>query len=618
MDPSKEQSRSNCEQTWKAALETCREVLGEDDYDLIVDFENPDKAITAIKGLEDRYAQSPVSRVLKNIKPQLARLHKFDQTLRNITTKVDHLQKLLEAQNITQLNRTQARLAQSLSQLNVNGSGGPQQPDMNTLSVNTLPHQRNPTFYGRKELIREINSYLHAREGDPLIRSVAIWGTGGIGKSQIALEYAQQQWLAGTNVILWVASETEAEIAKSFNEAASRLDLPGYLETNTPDQNRFAVLQWLQRSGSVPWLLILDNVEDQKVLSENWPRTGNGSILVTCRSEILAASPAAVAIEIPAFTMSESGELIMNIMNRKNASEDENLAAHELSEKLGGLALAIDIVAKQIKTRKRFKTIRDFLPYYEQHYRTLHKRPKIGIFDPYYSKDIDTVWQTAFEHLEPDAARLMSLFCFMAPEGIPQWVLEPKGDVPTGWEFLKDPENFDKVKVELLDLSLIRINEETGLISLHRLTQQAFFDRMSEQERKDAFKVAFALLREAFPGRQGRSVRAIPKAKKALRIREASATDKNDLANGFSDVGYSSVAAYEAEQGLQYLEKALGIAEAAPEPDRYKVYNIDRFLRNHGRGNMLLGRYDEAKADFDKAEYYQPMIHGKNSHYDGE
>lgn len=57
--------------------------------------------------------------------------------------------------------------------------------------------------------------------------------------------------------------------------------------------------------------------------------------------------------------------------------------------------------------------------------------------------------------------------------------------------------------MELLDLSLIRINEETSLISLHRLTQLAFFDRMSEQERKDTFQVAFSLLREAFPGRQG-------------------------------------------------------------------------------------------------------------------
>ena len=66
-----------------------------------------------------------------------------------------------------------------------------------------------------------------------------------------------------------------------------------------------------------------------------------------------------------------------------------------------------------------------------------------------------------------------------------------------------DIDSFDNAKTELLSLSLIRINDETGLISLHRLTQAAFFDRMSEHEREETFKVAFSLLREAFPGRQG-------------------------------------------------------------------------------------------------------------------
>lgn len=101
----------------------------------------------------------------------------------------------------------------------------------------------------------------------------------------------------------------------------------------------------------------MDNVEDPKVLRENWPTSGNGGILVTCRSKILAASPAGVAIEAPTFTNAESGELIMDIMKRKISTEDEVLATHELSEKLGGLALSIDIVTKQIKTRKRFNTI---------------------------------------------------------------------------------------------------------------------------------------------------------------------------------------------------------------------------------------------------------------------
>ena len=66
-----------------------------------------------------------------------------------------------------------------------------------------------------------------------------------------------------------------------------------------------------------------------------------------------------------------------------------------------------------------------------------------------------------------------------------------------------DRHGFEDVKVELLDLPLIRINEDTELIPLHRLNQPVFFDRMSKQQSEDAFRLAFPLLREAFPGRQG-------------------------------------------------------------------------------------------------------------------
>lgn len=48
---------------------------------------------------------------------------------------------------------------------------------------------------------------------------------------------------------MWIASETTAEVARSFNDAAKGLKLEGYSATNTPDQNRHLVLQWLQRTG---------------------------------------------------------------------------------------------------------------------------------------------------------------------------------------------------------------------------------------------------------------------------------------------------------------------------------------------------------------------------------
>ena len=52
-------------------------------------------------------------------------------------------------------------------------------------------------------------------------------------------------------------------------------------------------------------------------------------------------------------------------------------------------------------------------------------------------------------------------------------------------------DSFDNAKIELLGLSLISINDETEVISLHRLTQAAFFDQMSEHEREETFNVTY-------------------------------------------------------------------------------------------------------------------------------
>ena len=145
-------------------------------------------------------------------------------------------------------------------------------------------------------------------------------------------------------------------------------------------------------------------------------------------------------MEVPSFTPDEGSELMMQIIGRSSPTEDERAAAAELSDTLGGLALGVDIVAKQIRTSKRFKSVRDFLPYFYGNRRDMLQKPKRSGFDIYYSKDLDTVWTTAFvrigEGFELPEARLLSLLCYLAPEGIPQWVLESKEDLPNTWQFL--------------------------------------------------------------------------------------------------------------------------------------------------------------------------------------
>lgn len=173
-----------------------------------------------------------------------------------------------------------------------------------------------------------------------------------------------------------------------------------------------------------PWLIVFDNVEDSDLLQQNWPKAaiGNGSIIVTCRSEIAAASPAADSLEVPTFNVDEGSELFLRFLAKTSPTENDIAVARELSNRLGGLALGLELMAKQARVRK--KPLDQFLNFYDEHRKSLEKTPKRGIHNPYYGKDLETVWKAAFDNLSGPASAMMSLLCFVAPDAIPQTLFD--------------------------------------------------------------------------------------------------------------------------------------------------------------------------------------------------
>jgi hypothetical protein len=87
------------------------------------------------------------------------------------------------------LNRTQAGLAQKLAKLTARGEKS-RQPAY--LPCILIPFPRNKSFFGPTEVLEEMQQHLSAGDDTQSIRSVALWGTDGIGKTQIALEFAVQ------------------------------------------------------------------------------------------------------------------------------------------------------------------------------------------------------------------------------------------------------------------------------------------------------------------------------------------------------------------------------------------------------------------------------------------
>ena len=177
-----------------------------------------------------------------------------------------------------------------------------------------------------------------------------------------------------------------------------------------------------------------DNVDDNDFLLSNWPAAGDGQIVVTCRSELIAACPANTAVEIPSFNKQEGGELLLKLAGKRKVDDGDVAAAEELSDMLGGLALAIDIAARQIFVKK--KTMKQFLPYFIKNKQSLRTPPRYAARNPYYNDTLVTVWQTAFDSLDEDSSRLLGLICFLAPDAIPRDIINTDSYIPETWQFL--------------------------------------------------------------------------------------------------------------------------------------------------------------------------------------
>lgn len=161
--------------------------------------------------------------------------------------------------------------------------GAPQPPAQPSVFPGALPalwnvpHQRNPYFLGREELLGELHAALNSGGGGG--RRRAVHGRGGFGKTQVAIEYAYRH--AGEyGIVWWLRSEEPAALAADYAGMYGKL---GLLPADTRDQRYMndAVRRALEaRDG---WLLIFDNAVRPEDLTDYLPRGGGGHVLVTSR-----------------------------------------------------------------------------------------------------------------------------------------------------------------------------------------------------------------------------------------------------------------------------------------------------------------------------------------------
>jgi hypothetical protein len=99
--------------------------------------------------------------------------------------------------------------------------------------------------------------FLQKRGEVAVTQTVALHGLGGVGKTQLAIEYAWRH-LGGYEAVLWVRADSPATLDASLAGIAGVLGLP---EVSAKEQGvqTEAVLGWLK--GRERWLLIADNAD---------------------------------------------------------------------------------------------------------------------------------------------------------------------------------------------------------------------------------------------------------------------------------------------------------------------------------------------------------------------
>ncbi|MEA2732594.1 MAG: hypothetical protein QOF70_7069, partial [Acetobacteraceae bacterium] len=263
---------------------------------------------------------------------------------------------------------------------------------------------RNLYFTGREELLASLHAQLSRSELAAVLPQ-ALHGMGGVGKTQLAIEYVYQHQ-SDYDVIWWIPAEQPQQILSALAELAQHLGLNVGPEANTAVP---AVKEALRRGEPFAnWLLVFDNAEDAESVQQNIPTGGAGKVLVTSRNAEWMLK--AQSLEVDVFDRSES----INLLRRRDRQiSDEN--AYRLAEALGDLPLAIEQAAAWRAATGM--AVGEYLELLKA------KRPELlGITATSgYESSVAAVWTVSLDRLEqinPAALGLLEVAAFFAPEPI--------------------------------------------------------------------------------------------------------------------------------------------------------------------------------------------------------
>ncbi|KAF4539975.1 Tetratricopeptide repeat domain-containing protein [Lasiodiplodia theobromae] len=249
------------------------------------------------------------------------------------------------------------------------------------LPCHIIPSNRNPGFFGRADVLRQLDEiFLEKHDDNGSVSSsgkemtmFALVGPGGMGKTQIATEFVHLR-KDRFDAIFWVYADQSMKVSDGFSKIALELGLVSEdsADAKDPVVVRENVKGWMSNPvksyeasetsiEKASWLLVFDNADDADIIGDYWPVDGPGCVLLTSRYPLHLDSIEDSILQ--PFSTADAFNFLIKLTKRKD-DPGERQAGMEVVSRLGGLPLAVTQMAGII-TRRDLSFV-EFLAAYDE------------------------------------------------------------------------------------------------------------------------------------------------------------------------------------------------------------------------------------------------------------